>query len=155
MARSTSFGQIFMTTKRNLASITPLLLACLHGSDSGATGIFECTNPQGHRIFTHHDCPRSHPDRDLYNPEDASVYTSPTLSAEELDTLAGIERRITKPLRRIDKPTLSSTQHTCARVQQALRAIRAQKRKGYALADASRLDAHEARLKSERNSACY
>lgn len=143
------------TNKLVLCLFTPLLVTSCLVTGASAAGIFECTNSQGQRVFTHHDCPRSHPERDLYNPEIASIYSSPTLSDEELNTLAAIDRREVSKSGRHQQSSQSLIRRDCATAQRELRAIRAQKRKGYALSDAGRLDAHEAKLKNERNIACY
>ncbi len=142
-----------LTTHRLLIGVLCISLGA--AATTRAAGIYECTNANGQRIFTHHDCPRSHPERDLYNPELASIYTSPALSAEERNTLAGIDGRGENRGRGSRQTAQAATLKDCAATQRELRAIRAQKRKGYALADARRLDAQEARLKQERNGACY
>ncbi len=133
------------------AIATAALLPCL----ATAAPIYECLDSEtGKRTFTHHGCPDPGHGRTRYVPGQHSNFAMEPMSAADRARLADVTPLSRGRAGQRRSETLMEARAQCREARAMLKALRAERRAGYALKDAKRLDSDERAAKAMRRKHC-
>ena len=134
-------------------TILLLILATTHAPIEVRRQIYVCLNPDGEHVFTDIKCATDTVEREPYDPPELLSYAPPVFAKESPPHTSG--KRQNRRRERTNPAKLrKARKQLCTDALDALDQLRAQRRSGYSIREAARLERQEQALKVKKRKYC-
>ena len=130
-----------------------LMLATTQAPGEIRRQIYICLNPDGEHVFTDIKCATDTVEREPYDPPELLSYAPPVF-AKESPTRTSSKRQTRRRDRTSPAELRKARKQLCSDALDALDQLRAQRRSGYSIREAARLERQEQALKVKKRKYC-